>query len=278
MEYFAQSPKIIYSGEKLQSPYGWGKAIRTHELEAAINCCLGQKDMAMLKIMYFLTGNAEGFAVSEKTILERCNISESGYKNARKKLIEKDWIFHKQGEYIQVNFNKIFSDYNKLRAGSSQNTRISGSTNGTLSVREPSEVFPEENRKVIDKTQGGYPDNTHNNINNNINHNSINRISNKISPYCEKSASAAANAAASTDFSQPLRGRNEKTEKIKRAEKNFRDEWNWQYNRIAEKYNGANEPDDIQRLLASAEYKELQRMADKERMRLRDLYGDAIDV
>ncbi len=55
----------------------------------------------MAKIMYFLTGNAaDSFRVSEKTICERCNISESGYKNARKKLVEKGWLFHKPGEYI----------------------------------------------------------------------------------------------------------------------------------------------------------------------------------
>ena len=56
-----------------------GKAMRMHELEAAFACCLGQKDFAMYKVMMFLSGNAaEKFRVSEKTIMERCNISESG--------------------------------------------------------------------------------------------------------------------------------------------------------------------------------------------------------
>ena len=233
--------------------------------------------MAMLKIMYFLTGNAEGFAVSEKTILDRCNISESGYKNARKKLADKGWIFHQQGEYIQVNFNKIFSDYRRMRAGSSQDTSISGSTSGTLSVSEPLEVLSEDKQRIIGTTQGGYPDNTHNNISNNIIHN-IDIISNRISSSCEKPASAAANAAASTGFSQPLRGGYEKTEKVRNAEKNFHDAWNWEYSEIAKKYNGAHDHEDIERMLVSAEYREFERMAENERMRLRKLYGDAIDV
>ena len=41
MNYFTKAPELKHSGEKNQSPYGWGKAIRTHELEAAINGGLG---------------------------------------------------------------------------------------------------------------------------------------------------------------------------------------------------------------------------------------------
>ena len=60
----------------------------------------------MYKVMMFLTGNAENeFKVSEKTVMDRCNISESGYKKARKKLVEMGWINHMPGEYIQVNFS-----------------------------------------------------------------------------------------------------------------------------------------------------------------------------
>ena len=66
----------------------------------------------MYKIMMFLTGNAtEKFRVSERTIMDRCNISESGYKHARKKLAEMGWITHEPSQYIQVNFDKIYSDY-----------------------------------------------------------------------------------------------------------------------------------------------------------------------
>jgi len=72
-------------------------------------CGLGDRDMAQLKIMLFLTGNAEGFRVAEKTIMSRCNISESGYKTARKKLIEKGWIKLIPGEEIIVNYKAIYA-------------------------------------------------------------------------------------------------------------------------------------------------------------------------
>lgn len=64
----------------------------------------------MIKLMYFLTANADGFKIAEKTVLQRCNISESGYKAARKKLVEMGWIYYKPGGYIKVNYNKIFSE------------------------------------------------------------------------------------------------------------------------------------------------------------------------
>ena len=75
---------IRHKGVKDRDPRGWGFAHRTHELEAAFACCLGSKDFAMYKVMLFLSGNApDKFRASEKTVMERCNISESGYKGAR---------------------------------------------------------------------------------------------------------------------------------------------------------------------------------------------------
>lgn len=140
----SQAPEIKYNGDKMKDNKGWGKAIRTHELESAIMNGLGERDMAMLKIMLFLTGNAEGFKVAEKTICERCKISESGYKNARKKLIDMGWITHAQGGHIIVNYNTIL--YGK---GFSENT----------------------SQGISENTSLGYSENTHNNITNNINNN-----------------------------------------------------------------------------------------------------------
>jgi hypothetical protein len=140
----SQAPEIKYNGDKMREVKGWGKAIRTHELEAAIMNGLGPKDMAMLKIMLFLTGNAEGFRIAEKTICERCNISESGYKTARKKLCEMGWITHEAGGHIIVNYNKILGN-----KGYSENT----------------------SQGISENTSLGYSENTHNNISNNINNN-----------------------------------------------------------------------------------------------------------
>lgn len=140
----SQAPELKYNGDKMKDNKGWGKAIRTHELESAIMNGLGARDMAMLKIMLFLTGNAEGFRIAEKTICERCNISETGYKEARKKLVEKGWITHEAGGHIIVNYNTIL--YGK---GLTEKTPMGYSEN----------------------TSQGYSENTHNNIINNINNN-----------------------------------------------------------------------------------------------------------
>ena len=138
-----QAPELKYNGDKMKENKGWGKAIRTHELETAIMNGLGPKDMAMLKVMLFLTGNAEGFAVAEKTICDRCNISESGYKTARKKLADMGWITHSDGQIV-VNYNTILNI-----KGISENTSQGISQNTPLGISE----------------------NTHNNIRNNINNN-----------------------------------------------------------------------------------------------------------
>ena len=208
MKYFEQSPELKHSGENFQSTYGWGKANRTHELEAAINNCLGDKEFAMAKIMYFLTGNADGFRVSEKTICERCNISESGYKKARKKLANKQWIFHKQGEYIQVNYNKIYSDYRALKPRGSQETLQSAVSEQKDSVKTTHVVLSDIVPHLSEYTRGGYIEDTYNIINNNIN-NTINkniRGENSIKGISEDTPSAAATAAAPGASSQPLRG------------------------------------------------------------------------
>ncbi len=84
---YEQAPIIKAIGNKDGSQNSerknWGKAIRRHELEAAICCCIGSRDMAQLKTMLFLTGNAEAkdedkkpFRVAQKTICERMNMSE----------------------------------------------------------------------------------------------------------------------------------------------------------------------------------------------------------
>lgn len=146
-----QAPAIKYQGEKMKDTKGWGKAIRTHELEAAIMNGLGERDMAMLKIMLFLTGNAEGFQVAEKTIMERCKISESGYKTARRKLQEMGWITCVAGKSIIVNYDVIYGG-----KGVSENTSIKKGITENTSLG------------VSEKSSLGISENTYNNISNNI--------------------------------------------------------------------------------------------------------------
>lgn len=103
------APVLLSKGEKFRGNNG--KAIRSHELESAIMNGLGERDAAMLKIMFFLTGNSDNgnFRVSQKTICERCNISEAGYKKARAKLNDMRWIdYDKENNSITVLYDNIY--------------------------------------------------------------------------------------------------------------------------------------------------------------------------
>lgn len=270
MGYFEQSPELKHSGEKFQSPYHWGKAIRTHELEAAINNCLGGKEFAMAKIMYFLTGNAEGFRVSEKTICERCNISESGYKNARKKLVKKGWLFHKPGEYIQVNYNKVFSDYRALKTPrASQDTAPKDEKIPVriVSIREPdsSKTPP----GVSDDSEKWLSEDTHNNINNNINDTINKNISeeNSIKRNCEDTPSAASGVS-----SQPLRGRYHSEEEKRKARQQYEAWFFTQQDKIVAKYD-QNDYAAVRKMYQSEEYKAFQKEAEEKQKALEEEYG-----
>ena len=274
---FEQSPVLKYNGEKFKSPHGWGKAIRTHELEAAINCCLGEKEFAMAKIMYFLTGNAEGFRVSEKTILDRCNISESGYKKARKKLIEKQWIFHKPGEYIQVNFNKIYSDYKALQERGTQETSQGIEKNQEGCVSTLDEVSSVNTPHITENTKSRYPEYTYNNINNNIRDNIKNTISekNRIMGSCEDTRFAA--NAASQVSSQSLREIYHTKEEINKAEREFHSWFGQKIGLIEGKYD-MNDNEQYRKMYESEEYKAFQIEADARREALKKEYGKYIRV
>ena len=210
--------------------------------------------------MLFLTGNAEGFRVSERTILERCNISESGYKKARKKLAEKQWIFHEAGEYIQVNFNKIFSDYRALEVGCPQEPSQKAVTVETeKSVSNPPEVLTVTPTGNSEGAESGTPENTYNNINNNITDN-IKNISDKGS-RCEDTRSATATAAASGMSSQPLREKNYTRKEIEKAMNDYFDWYGHEELLIQQKYNYAQSSEDFIRMVESEEYNALENEA-----------------
>lgn len=111
-----QAPILSSRGEKFQNESN--KSIMGWKLKEIIYNNLGERDFAMWKIMDFLITNAseqeclskgkEPFRVVEKTICERVKISESGYKTARKKLVDKGWIEHKNGR-ITVLYDNIYN-------------------------------------------------------------------------------------------------------------------------------------------------------------------------
>lgn len=161
MSNLQQAPAIKYNGDKnktSQEAKNWGKAIRTHELETKIMCGLGGRDMVPLKVMLFLTGNAEGFRVAEKTICERCNIStHKAYIDARQKLREMGWISYGDG-FITVNYDVIlgYSQNTSKDEGYSQNTSKEAQKNETY--------FQNTSMTYFQNTSETYSQNTYNNI------------------------------------------------------------------------------------------------------------------
>lgn len=162
MGYFNQAPILKKNGEKNRSEK-WGMAIRTNHLESIIFNGLTGKEGAQLKLILFLTGNADNgsFAVPEATVMNRCGMTETTYKSARKGLIEKGWIIHKpsangqQGEII-VDYDAIY----KSAEGNIENTPSTDIDNTPLN---------------FECTSAGVIDNTYNNNKKMINSNNTNR-------------------------------------------------------------------------------------------------------
>lgn len=175
MANFEQAPLLKSKGEKNRNDKS-GMAIRTHHLESLIMNGIDGKCGAQLKIMFFLTGNAAnvGFAVAEKTIMSRCGISETTYKNARKALVKKGWIIHKpskdgvQGEIV-VDYDAIYATENKKNE---ENLKNEGDIDNTPKINI------ENSNLNSEKTPTGDIEDTYNIIKNSINSN--NRSSNNI--------------------------------------------------------------------------------------------------
>lgn len=162
MANYNQAPKILAEGTRFRGDTG--KAIRSHDLETAIMNGLGDRDIAMMKVMFFLTGQAQdgqSFGVAEKTICERCNISEQGYKNARKKLVNMGWLKHDKG-VITILYDNIY------------NYKL-GITENTPKIGDNSEHPNKDLTKlgITENTPLGITENTHNNIINSITSNNI---------------------------------------------------------------------------------------------------------
>ena len=275
MNYFTKAPELRHNGEKNQSPYGWGKAIRTHELEAAINNGLGQKDFAMHKLMLFLTGNAEGFKVPEKTVLQRCNISESGYKRARKKLAEMGWIFYKPGQYIQVNYNRIFKDFRDKSGGCSDEPREDEDTVAKVIISNP-QRYPSGKNEFPQGAENRFPENTHNNINN-----KEEKIENKDIKdkgfRCEDTSSAAANAAAPSVSSQPLREFSYDREKANDAIRKYK-KWETTSYEMMMCIFDDDDKESITSMKETGEYKAFLTECEEKRQALYKEYGNTIYI
>lgn len=197
MANYNQAPTLLADGNKKLNVKGHklpGYSQRTHCLESAIWCCLGDRDIVPIKVMLFLTGMATdgSFKVSTETILQYCNISERGYKRAREKLVDMGWISHDPSKSITIHYNKILEDYEKYLLACHDDTSIS-----ELPCHDDTPSFTMEGHD--DTSMGCHDvqlechndtpvqchDDTYNNINNNTNNNKI-KIKQKIASRKEK--------------------------------------------------------------------------------------------
>lgn len=106
-------PIICAIGEKFRQAFKMGKAIRPHELEHAFAVLIDGRNFAQYKLMMFLTGNAPGYKMYSANVCERCGITEKNYKLARKALVERGWLSFEPTKKVTVNYDKIYSDYEK---------------------------------------------------------------------------------------------------------------------------------------------------------------------
>lgn len=104
-----QAPELKAIGKK-DKPGAFMR--RPIELEEGMMNLLGPRDFAQFKLMMFLTGNAadSGFRIAEKTVCNRCNISEAVYKTARAALVKRGWLIHEPAVSITVNYTQIYKD------------------------------------------------------------------------------------------------------------------------------------------------------------------------
>lgn len=226
----------------------------------------------MAKIMLFLTGNGAGFRVSEKTIIERCNISETGYKKARKKLAEMGWIFHKPSDYIQVNFNKIFSDYKNARLGFTHTTEEKVTVDGPSALSKPSDISTDSQTGATQEKNGA-TENTYNNINNSIT-NTINNISDKADRFEDTCSVADATPQVS---SKPLREVMHSREEVKEAVRKYK-KWEKDTYDMMMCVFDEDEHEAIAAMKETEEYSSFLKQCEEKRNALKEKYGDLISL
>ena len=113
--------------------------------------------------MFFLTGNADNgnFAVAEKTVIDRCGMSETTYKKARAALVEKGWLIHNVGKNGKP--GEIIVDYDAIYKSEKSNNE------------DPPTLNTENTPSFSEYTPTGDIEYTHNNINKVISPNNKNQ-------------------------------------------------------------------------------------------------------
>ena len=75
------------------------------------------------------------------------------------------WIFYKPGQYIQVNYNKIFKDFRDKPVGCSEEPREDEDKVAEMAISNPPK-YPSGENGFPQGVENRFHENTHNNINN----------------------------------------------------------------------------------------------------------------
>lgn len=185
MPNYDQAPKIKNNGLKdRRSKELPGYSNRSTLLEEKIMQGIDSRQGVALKVMLFLTGNAEGFGIALKTITERLNITKTAYYSARKYLTELGWITCTKDEIV-VNYDVIYGMKSTTELTTTENTSKESTTIELESIENTSmaksttelistELTTTENTSLstTELELKSTTENSHNNIiENNINNN-----------------------------------------------------------------------------------------------------------
>ena len=106
-ENYRQAPRLLHKGEKFinHNEQFWSLP---QSLMSEVFWELNGKCGNQIKLMCLLIGTSGkgDFRVSEKWVLERTGMDETGYKRARKELIQRGWLSHDNGE-LRVHMDRI---------------------------------------------------------------------------------------------------------------------------------------------------------------------------
>ena len=110
--------------------------------------------------MLVLIGTKPGFGISEEWIIERAGITERAYIDARKALVARGWIQHKDCETITVDFAAIYAAAKPEKKTGKAKEKENPAERSGRNPAEPSGKAPAEPSGVLPAEQSDITNNT----------------------------------------------------------------------------------------------------------------------
>lgn len=67
------------------------------------------RDISVIKLMIVLVGTKEGFGLSKKWVMDRTQMTEKTYYQARQKLIDAGWLELSENNILTINYDAILA-------------------------------------------------------------------------------------------------------------------------------------------------------------------------